>query len=101
MLNVTGTNSLSYCGVLTNAGRPQFGGSGLLGSRLGIVGMCNYNPPGFDNQAGAVFELQGDQSVYGMGGFGTTAWLTNAGTVRKSGGSGVAQMGESSYPLAF
>jgi hypothetical protein len=52
------------------------------------------------NETGAVFEFLGDQTVYGIGGYGATAFFTNAGTVRKSGGSGVARMGDTS-PVAF
>jgi hypothetical protein len=101
VLYLADTNTKSFCGVLTNAGQVQFSGTGTIGRRFGIVGMCGYSSPGTVNTVGALFELQGDQSLYGTAGMGGTAWFTNAGTLRKSGGGGLSEVGESSAALAF
>lgn len=96
VLNLVGNGTmgeyLSNGAGLTNAGTAHFIGS----SKLEVPSM-GWPGSHIENLAGAVFELQGDQLIIG----GSTEWFANAGTVRKSGGSGKAQIGNYSYPLRF
>src|ERR1019366_5154527 len=85
VLNISGDGEKDLEGALTNAGSVVWSGSGQLVvwyrpdlSYYGVV----YNQPG------GLFDIQTDARLYYSGG---NEAFNNAGTLRKSGGSGITQ----------
>src|SRR5262249_35645333 len=82
-LTTSGSSTLSFHGgrTLDNAGTVTWTGTGNLGTGEGAV---------WNNQAGALFDLQSDVAFINWYG-GTAPQFTNAGTLRKSAGTGTAR----------
>jgi hypothetical protein len=77
VLNISGSNTLALYGVLTNAGTVNWSGTGNLEVYNGAYGYTG----GIVNLAGAVFNVQNDQTVanpYSEG------YFDNAGLLQKS-----------------
>lgn len=80
-LIVNNTSSLTLSGrTLENGGTVQFTGSGSLGFNSGAV---------ITNRPGAVFNFE-SEGAFGLGGFAPNGRIDNAGTFRKSAGTGTS-----------
>jgi hypothetical protein len=86
VMNILGTGAKYLQGPLTNAGSGYWSGSGpiYIYADFGRTGRI-------ENQAGGLFQAEGDATMYDAWGTGN-AVFNNAGTFRKSAGTGVSQL---------
>jgi len=92
----TGGQILAQSGSLTNLGTMNLSGSNLkwMAGTMNNAGVVTHTGAGnfqiqwggnyFNNQSGALYDLQSDGGLEGTG------WFNNAGTVRKSAGTGIS-----------
>ena len=83
ILNISGSSPLNLYGVLTNAGTVNWGGTGNLAVYNGAYGYTG----GIVNLAGALFNVQNDQTIQVTDYNGAVAYFNNAGTFLKSAGT--------------
>src|ERR1035441_9940985 len=82
VLNLSGSGDKHIAGgTLNNAGSVTWTGGSVLGSAAGVVNVIS-------NQAGALFDVQTDASLSSEGCCFGTLTIYNAGTFRKSAGTG-------------
>ena len=82
-MNISGSSPLNLYGVLTNAGTVNWGGTGNLAVYNGAYGYTG----GIVNLAGALFNVQNDQTIQVTDYNGAVAYFNNAGTFLKSAGT--------------
>jgi hypothetical protein len=83
VLNLSGNNTKSVWSAFTNAGTVTWSGGG----GLEVDYSSTFNEYGFIvNMAGALWDIQNNQNLYNN--YPNGAYFQNAGTLRKSGGSG-------------
>src|SRR5882762_2171842 len=89
VMNLSGNSDKRLYNVLTNGGTVNWADGGRL-----IVenGACYGYFGGIENLAGGLFDIQNDQTIYDEYNCNSNPFFRNAGTLRKSGGTGTTSI---------